>query len=302
MKGLNNMKNNIILNCENLEKEIKGKIILNSINLKLYEKDILGFIGPNGAGKTTTMKIILSLIKYTSGKVSICGYDIKKEYEKAIKNVGAIIENPDLYSYLTGYENLWISAKLHNLSKDRIYEVVKVVGLENRINDKVNKYSLGMKQRLGLAQAILNKPKLLILDEPTNGLDIDAIKKLRYILMKLAKKENMAILISSHNLFELETVCNRVCIIRNGTILSNYRLHNNKNSYLIELDNTKLDNIINNYKTIDKNHILIKTNKNKIPNIIKKLINNNISIYSIKENNISLENTYLNITRGNKIE
>ena len=294
----------IILECINVSKKIKDKPILNNINLKIYEQDILGFIGPNGAGKTTTMKIILSLCNYTKGYITICGYDIKKDYEKAMSKVGAIIENPDLYTYLTGYQNLWLVAKIYNINKDRIEEVINLLGLDKRIHDKVSKYSLGMKQRLGLAISILHKPKLLILDEPTNGLDPEAIKELRYLLKKISKQENMSILISSHNLSELETICNKVCIIRNGTILSYYNLNKNKytNNYIIELNNTNLNNIINNYKVLDKYHIKVNSNKNNISKIIKKLVDNNIPIYEVLEEKNSLEDIYLKLTKGNIID
>ena len=294
----------IILECINVSKKIKDKPILNNINLKIYEQDILGFIGPNGAGKTTTMKIILSLCNYTKGYITICGYDIKKDYEKAMSKVGAIIENPDLYTYLTGYQNLWLAAKIYNIDKDRIEEVINLLGLDKRIHDKVSKYSLGMKQRLGLAISILHKPKLLILDEPTNGLDPEAIKELRYLLKKISKQENMSILISSHNLSELETICNKVCIIRNGTILSYYNLNKNKytNNYIIELNNTNLNNLINNYKVLDKYHIKVNSNKNNISKIIKKLVDNNISIYEVLEEKNSLEDIYLKLTKGNIID
>ena len=166
-------------------------------------------------GKTTTIKLILGLQSITSGKVTINGYDIEKEFTKAIRKVGAIIENPDLYMYLTGFENLKLVANMYKeIDRTRIMEVVKLVKLDNRINDKVSKYSLGMRQRLGVAQAILHKPNLLILDEPTNGLDPEGIKDLRELLKDLSQKENMAIFISSHNLAEIETLCNKVCIIR----------------------------------------------------------------------------------------
>ena len=294
----------VVLECINVSKKIKNKTILNNINLKLYEQDILGFIGPNGAGKTTTMKVILSLCNYKEGYISICGYDIKNDYEKAISKVGAMIENPDLYTYLTGYQNLYLAAKIYNINKERIEEVIKLLGLDRRIHDKVSKYSLGMKQRLGLAISILHKPKLLILDEPTNGLDPEAIKKLRYILKRISKQENMSILISSHNLSELETICNKACIIKNGTILSYYNLNNNKytNNYIIEVSHTNINNIINDYKKIDKHHIKVKTNKKNIPKIINKLVKNNISIYKIIEEQNSLEDIYLKITRGNTID
>ena len=236
---------NIILRCENLDKKIRKKQILKNVSVELYEGDILGFIGPNGAGKTTTIKLILGLQGITSGKVEINGYDVEKNFEKAIKQVGAIVENPDLYMYLTGFQNLKLISNLYkNVDNNRINEVVKLVGLENRINDKVSKYSLGMRQRLGIAQAILHKPNLLILDEPTNGLDPEGIKEVRELLLKLAKEEKMAIFISSHNLAELDNFCNKICIIKNGQIIETNTISELKKEtqipeYIIEVDNTK---------------------------------------------------------------
>ena len=209
-----------ILKCENLNKKFGKKQILYDVSFDMNEGDILGFIGPNGAGKTTTIKLILGLQGINGGKVSINGYDIEKQFTKAIEKVGAIVENPDLYMYLTGYDNLKLVKNLYkNIDDNRIDEVVKLVKLENRIKDKVSKYSLGMRQRLGIAQAILHRPNLLILDEPTNGLDPEGIKEMRELLLELANKEKMAILISSHNLAELDNLCNKVCIIQNGKII-----------------------------------------------------------------------------------
>ena len=209
-----------ILKCENLYKTFGKKTILKDVSLEVNEGDILGFIGPNGAGKTTTIKLILGLQSITKGNVSINGYDIEKNFTNAIKRVGAIVENPDMYMYLTGFQNLKLVANLYkDVSEDRINEVVKLVKLENRIKDKVSKYSLGMRQRLGIAQAILHKPNLLILDEPTNGLDPEGIKEMRELLVDLASIEKMGILISSHNLAELDNFCNKVCIIKNGKII-----------------------------------------------------------------------------------
>ena len=173
-----------ILKCEKLCKTFGKKEILKNVSLEVKQGDILGFIGPNGAGKTTTIKLILGLQSITSGKVNINGYDIEKEFKHAIKKVGAIVENPDMYMYLSGYQNLELVANLYKgVTKGRIDEVVKLVKLEKRINDKVSKYSLGMRQRLGIAQAILHKPNLLILDEPTNGLDPEGIKEMRELLV-----------------------------------------------------------------------------------------------------------------------
>ena len=231
-----------ILKCKDLHKKIGKKEILKGVSLEVNEGDILGFIGPNGAGKTTTIKLILGLQGITSGEVNINGYDIKKDFTKAIRRVGAIIENPDLYMYLTGYENLKLVANMYKgITKERIMEVVKLVKLENRINDKVSKYSLGMRQRLGVAQAILHNPNLLVLDEPTNGLDPEGIKEMRDLLKVLAK-QGMAIFISSHNLAEMETLCNKVCIIQNGEIIETNDISvirtTNEAHYRIVVDNT----------------------------------------------------------------
>ena len=211
-----------ILECRSLCKNFGKKQILKDVSFEIKEGDILGFIGPNGAGKTTTIKLILGLQSITSGKVYINGYNVEKEFTKAIEKVGAIVENPDMYMYMSGYDNLKLVSNMYKeIETKRIDEVVKLVKLENRINDKVSKYSLGMRQRLGIAQAILHKPNLLILDEPTNGLDPEGIKEMRELLISLAKNEKMAILISSHNLAELDNFCNKVCIIKNGEIIYN---------------------------------------------------------------------------------
>lgn len=296
---------NTILKCENLNKKFGKKQILKNVSLEVNEGDILGFIGPNGAGKTTTIKMILGLQSIDSGNVYINNYNIKKEYAKAIEKVGAIVENPDLYMYLTGYENLKLIQNLYkNVSKERINEVVKLVKLNTRINDKVSKYSLGMRQRLGIAAALINKPNLLILDEPTNGLDPEGIKELRDILKKLAQKENVGIIISSHNLSELESFCNKIVIIKNGEIVEENKLSDFKKieeSYIIEVDNiTKIKEI--EFEKINENNIRIHVNKKEIPAIIKKLVENNIKIYTVREETITLEDAFLKRTGGNIID
>lgn len=301
---------NTILKCENLHKSFRKKEILKDVSLEICSGDILGFIGPNGAGKTTTIKLILGLQKINSGKVEINGFDIKTNFEKAIAKVGAIIENPDLYMYMSGLDNLKLIANLYpSVTDKRILEVIKLVGLENRINDKVSKYSLGMRQRLGVAQAILHKPNLLILDEPTNGLDPEGIKDLRNLLIKLSKEENMGILISSHNLAELESFCNKVCIIKNGIIvetsdIDTVKKEASEGNYIIELDDAKRARLIIGDISIakDNTHILVHAIKEDIPNIVKKLVLQDIQIYSITEEIISLEDAFLKKTGGNVID
>lgn len=297
-----------ILKIKNLNKSFGKKKILKNVSFNVNEGDILGFIGPNGAGKTTTIKMILGLQSINSGTVTINGYDIKKNFEKAIEKVGTIVENPDLYMYLSGYDNLKLISNLYkNVDKKRIDEVIKIVKLETRINDKVSKYSLGMRQRLGIAQALLHKPNLLILDEPTNGLDPEGIKELRDIIKRLATKEKVGVVISSHNLSELESFCNKIVIIKNGEIVETNELKKVKNieeSYIFEVDEiSKISKILEEkIEKINDNSFKIHINKESIPEIIKKLIENDIKIYTVKEEEISLEDAFLKRTGGNIID
>ena len=252
--------------------------------------------------------MILGLQSINSGTVTINGYDIKKNFEKAIEKVGTIVENPDLYMYLSGYDNLKLISNLYkNVDKKRIDEVIKIVKLETRINDKVSKYSLGMRQRLGIAQALLHKPNLLILDEPTNGLDPEGIKELRDIIKRLATKEKVGVVISSHNLSELESFCNKIVIIKNGEIVETNELKKVKNieeSYIFEVDEiSKISKILEEkIEKINDNSFKIHTNKESIPEIIKKLIENGVKIYTVKEEEISLEDAFLKRTGGNIID
>ena len=212
-----------VLEVSHLSKSFGKRQILKDISLDIYEGDIVGLIGPNGAGKTTLIKTILSLYRADSGYVKICGYDIKKNLEEALSKIGCIIENPDMYQNLTGRRNLEITALINNINdKEYIKEMIQFVKLENRIDDKVKRYSLGMKQRLGLANALMKRPKLLILDEPTNGLDPFGIKELREILKEISVQENMSILISSHILAEVENICDKIIIIDEGSIVSKF--------------------------------------------------------------------------------
>jgi uncharacterized ABC transporter ATP-binding protein yhcH len=274
------------------------------------EGDILGFIGPNGAGKTTTIKLILGLQSITSGKVYINGYDIEENFKKAIENVGTIVESPDLYMYMSGYENLKLVANLYkNVDKKRIDEIVKLVGLENRIKDKVSKYSLGMRQRLGIAQALLHRPKLLILDEPTNGLDPEGIKEVKVLLKKLAEQENMAILISSHNLAELDTFCNKISIIKNGEIvetndIDTFKKDIKNNCYILEVEDSSVIGSIVDYKMdiLTETEVRVYIEKEKVPLLIKELVLRNVKIYNVSEENLSLEDAFLKKTGGNVIE
>lgn len=300
----------VILKCQDVYKKIGKKYILKKISFEVKKGEIVGFIGPNGAGKTTTIKLILGLQKITKGTVEIKGYDIKKDFEKAIYRVGAIIENPDVYTYLTGYENLKIAQEYYkNIPNQRIDEVVKIVGLKDSIMNKVSKYSLGMRQRLGIAQAILHEPQLLILDEPTNGLDPEGIIEIRNLLKKLVFEENIGILISSHNLSEVENICDKVCIIKSGEIIDEkdikeLKSQNLEECYIIENeDSYKVRKLISTKsEIIDKQHIKIFTSKEQVPKIVKKLEKNDVLIYTITKKDISLEEAFLKEIGGEKVE
>ncbi len=294
------MKN--ILECKNLCKSFGKRQILKNVSFSINEGDILAFIGPNGSGKTTTIKLILGLQRIDSGEVLINGKDITKDFEEAISKVGAIVENPDSYMYLTGWQNLRLIANYYdNISDDDINEVVKYVGLESRINDLVSKYSLGMRQRLGIARALLNKPNILILDEPTNGLDPEGIKDLRVLLKRLAS-DGMGILISSHNLAELESFCNKVCIIDSGVIIETSEvntLKNNENIVVFKVSDTSaLD--IKDVFAVTKSSFKMRASREVVADVIKKLVKKGIDIYEVKNEELTLEEAFLKKTRGIK--
>lgn len=300
----------VVLKCNKLCKKIGKKDILKGISLEVRKGEIVGFIGPNGAGKTTTIKLILGLQKITKGFVQINGYDIRKEFIKAIEKVGTIVESPDLYMYMSGYDNLKISKNCYKgINDSRIDEVVKIVGLNNRIHDKVSKYSLGMRQRLGIAQAILHKPNLLILDEPTNGLDPKGIIEIRNLIKRLAHEEKIGILISSHNLSELENSCDKVCIIKSGEIVEEMNIEGLKNeiveeSYILEINDSKKakDIVKNRYEILDNEHIKVYANKVELPAITKELEKNQITVYTITKEEITLEDAFLKKIGGNNID
>lgn len=295
----------VILECDNVSKKINKQMIVEKISFSVKEGEILGFIGPNGSGKTTTIKLILNLYKMDSGYIKINNYDLKKNFKKAISSVGAIIENPDMYMYLSGYENLILISKLYNIPKSRVEEVIELVGLKSRIHDKVSKYSLGMRQRLGIAQAIIHNPNLLILDEPTNGLDPSGIHDLKKIIKKLAKS-GMAIIVSSHILSELESFCTKVCFINNGKIIKKIKIDDLKNfssakNYIIELDTQKANLILADYsyQILDREHLKINISTPELNKFIYKLVINDIQIKEIKKEALSLEDIFIQTVGGN---
>jgi ABC-2 type transport system ATP-binding protein len=209
-----------VLEVEHLTKKYPNRRGVEDITFQVRRGDVYGLLGPNGAGKTTVMKVIANLCKADRGSVRIYGYDIATHFEQAIRKAGFLIEKPEAYEYMSGYRNLELALRYYpHLDKRRIDEVLEMVGLSSFKSEKVSNYSLGMKQRLGIAAAILSKPELLILDEPTNGLDIEGMVEIRELIRKLAEEEHITFLISSHLIHEMELICNRVGIVYNGKML-----------------------------------------------------------------------------------
>lgn len=212
---------NVTLAVKDLRKTIGKKEIIKGLNFELREGEVFGFLGPNGAGKTTTIRMIVGLIKPTSGTIEICGQDLREHFSEAMQHLGCIVENPELYPYLSGWDNLLHFARmLEGIDERRMNEVIELVGLQERIHDKVKTYSLGMRQRLGIAQALLGRPKVLILDEPTNGLDPAGIREMRQFIRFLAEEEGLSVLVSSHLLSEIQLMCDRVAIVSKGKIVT----------------------------------------------------------------------------------
>ena len=209
----------MLLSVNRISKSFEDRAVLSDVSFDIGEGEIVGFLGPNGAGKTTAIKIILGLLTPNAGEVYIDGLNVRTDFEKAIRNVGAIIETPELYGYLSGMDNLKVAARPYRVRRSRINEVVEAVGLSEQIGEKVRRYSLGMRQRLGIAQAMLHSPKLLILDEPLNGLDPSGVLDFRMLVRSLAAG-GTSVLISSHQLAEMELMCSRLIIIESGFIVS----------------------------------------------------------------------------------
>ena len=209
-----------VLSVKGLRKKIGRKEIIRDVSFDVYAGEIFGFLGPNGSGKTTTIRMLVDLIKPTDGHIYVCGDNVRTRPDIALSHIGCIVENPEMYGYMTGWENLEHFARMQpGIPAERISEVVGIVGLDRRIGDKVKTYSLGMRQRLGIAQALLCKPKLLILDEPTNGLDPKGIKELREFIRALADG-GMSVFVSSHLLSEIQLMCDRVAIIARGQVIA----------------------------------------------------------------------------------
>lgn len=298
-----------ILELKGISKKLKGREILKDINLTVNPSEIFGFLGPNGAGKTTTIRIIAGLVKPTTGSVTICGYSLEKEFSKALSKVGCIIEGPDMYKYFTGMENLEQFAAMKNVDRKRIYEVLELVGLQHRINDKVGTYSLGMRQRIGIAQALLSRPKLLILDEPTNGLDPAGIAEFRQLMRKLAYEEGTSVFVSSHILAELQLMCDTVSIVKQGKVIKTAKVEEIQSDNVVEWqfeDVGRATGILKskfglNITQTKKNVIRAPIGKLTIEEINRTFMNDGLVISYCTAVGSSLEDLFLDLTEGDKI-
>lgn len=300
-------KGECAVELKGVAKKIKNRSIVEDLNLQIHYGEVYGLLGPNGAGKTTTMRVMLNLVKQSAGEVLIDGLSNKTNYKKNIRKIGAIIENPEFYRYLSGYNNLLHYARMYgDIDKNQIDEAVITVGLEDRIHDKVSKYSLGMKQRLGIAQALVHNPRILILDEPTNGLDPSGILELRNNLKALAHDKGIAVIVSSHLLSEMELMCDRAAIINKGKLVEVVELSKMKEigglkaiQFRVEA-NEQLKKFLDN-STVDKkykyeNDVLIFTLRDdEIADINKLLVINGINVTRIQEWEESLECMYMDM-------
>lgn len=301
---------NITLSVHSLKKVIGKKEIIKGLTFELKEGEVFGFLGPNGAGKTTTIRMLVGLIKPTSGSVEICGYNIEDQFQEAMKNLGCIVENPELYPYLSGYNNLLHFARMiEGIGEKRISEVTELVGLTERIHDKVKTYSLGMRQRLGIAQALLGNPKVLILDEPTNGLDPAGIREMRQFIRFLAEKEGLSVLVSSHLLSEIQLLCDRVAIISKGTIIridSVHHLLSNRERIVWHFHPFELGKQIlkalTSIEEKDDGTVLTEFDELKTPEWNKQLVEAGVSVTEINRKMPVLEDLFLELTGGDTIE
>ncbi|MBE6184201.1 ABC transporter ATP-binding protein [Heyndrickxia ginsengihumi] len=301
---------NITLSVKDLTKKIKSKTIVDHVSFEVKKGEIFGLLGPNGAGKTTIIRMIVGLINKTAGEVSINGYNLDSKYTQAMNQIGAIVENPEFYNYMSGYKNLLHYKRMSekDLPNDRIYEVAKLLKIDHALKQKVKTYSLGMRQRLGVAQAILHSPSVLILDEPTNGLDPQGIREFRENLRELTK-HGVSILISSHLLSEMELMCDRYAIIEQGKLIHIESMNETTNleeDLLREVtfttdDSEQAQKVIKEAKNIPVNvlsptQISVSITYNEIADMNKLLVENDRKVFEIVFVKKTLEDRFLELT------
>ena len=293
-------------------KSFGRRSVVKNVSFSVKEGEIFGFLGPNGAGKTTTIKMILGLLSIDSGSILVNGHDISTDFKEAMKSISGIVENPDMYGYLSGYDNLVIQARACGVDTARIDEVVQAVGMQARIKDKFKSYSLGMKQRLGLAQALLHNPKIMILDEPTNGLDPAGIKEFRDLLRGLSHSRGLSVLVSSHILQEMQLMCDTVGIINNGELLqvaSMEDLTTRSAAGIYRYILRPMDRAVELLKThaadrlqeIGPDYVDLHVTEEEIAQLNRSLMENGVVIYGLNAVGMSLEQSFMAITGGGNV-
>ncbi|HVT03791.1 MAG TPA: ABC transporter ATP-binding protein [Thermoanaerobaculia bacterium] len=296
------------LSARNLTKIIGKRTIVEDVSFDVYAGEVFGFLGPNGAGKTTTIRMLVGLISPTSGSVAICGLDSRREFEKAMRCIGCIVETPDLYRFMTGRENLEHFARMiGGVDDGQIERVAALVALEHRLDDRVRTYSLGMRQRLGIAQSLLGKPRLLILDEPANGLDPAGIREIRELLRGLAENEGMSVLISSHLLAEIELMCDRVAIIHKGKLLkigSVAEMTQRAHELELRVDDPQKAMAVSaasGFPMSLQDGALMTPADERVPDLIALLASSGVRVYEAKPRVQTLEESFLAVTGGETV-
>lgn len=308
------MAKEVYLSVKNLHKYFGKRHVIDDLSFDLYSGEILGFLGPNGAGKSTTIKMIMGFLSVDHGQITILGKDHQAEYEEAMASIGGIVENPEMYFNLTGRLNLEMYRRLHpGVPKSRVDEVIKLLHMEKRADEKVKRYSLGMKQRMCIAQALLHEPKVLILDEPTNGLDPAGIHELRDLLIDLAHRQGMAVLISSHQLPEIQKICDRVMIIDRGRLIDVQPINQIFKQSERQLtvfrfpDSQARDRALDLLRTssqsdltsaLKADSLAIAVEEKAIPEIIFRLSQAQIPLVAVHPQQSNLEELYLSVTGG----
>ena len=302
----------VVLKTVGLTKSFGSRTVVDNITLETYAGEVFGFLGPNGAGKTTTIKMILGLLSRDAGDIYINGIDTRKDFEGAMAGIGGIVENPEMYNYLTGLQNLRQYRRIRSgVTHERISEVVRLVGLENRIREKVKRYSLGMKQRLGIAQSLMHYPRVLILDEPTNGLDPAGIKELRDMLKGLAHEQKVGVFVSSHLLSEMQLMCDRVGIISNGKLVdvrTAGELSGNENEaesvYRLTVEPAETAaGLIANIENAEVLHcgpqyVDVRMADEDVNSIVAQLISGGVQLRGVTKQEKTLEDMFIEVTGG----
>lgn len=280
------------IEIKNVTKVLGGKKILNNISFNVRKNTIVGLVGPNGAGKSTLLKIMTGLYTLDVGEIYYDGISLKKDYELAMRNIGCIIESPDMYKNLSGSDNLDLfKLMFKGVSEETVKGIVQILDLEKSIGRKFKTYSLGMKERLGVASSLLGNPKILILDEPTNGLDPISIRNLRTILKNL---KDTTIVISSHLLSEIELICDEVIFINNGEIIERKDLNSNESKKYVEfeVDNyLKAKLLLNNFSINDS--LCVYATDDEVSNINRDFVINKINVFRISEKKRNLEEEFI---------